>query len=334
MLFRSVFAFATMVSLMAALLAGVIPALRAAPPDLTPALKNESRTSSLGLHQTRFRKALICAQVALSFLLLAAAGLFTRSLYRLMTVDSGIDTSRLLEFSIDPSMHNYAPDRAQRLFLDLQTALAHIPGAQAASGVSNAVLADNNSLNTVHIEGYRPSEQEDMNPGYNEMLPGFFLTAGVPLIAGREFNERDTAGAPQVAIVNETFQQHFFPHASPLGHRFGWGGSGPTDIEIVGVVKDMKQGDLKDKPKPWTFTPVLQNPAPGATTFYVRTAGDPLTLAPAARQAVHRMDATLPVFDLQTVDAQIHETHFLDRLLAWLSVAFGSLATLLASVGL
>jgi len=306
----------------------------AAAVETRPAADRSVRSRSLGLRQTWFRKALICAQVALSFLLLAAAGLFTRSLYKLMTVDSGIDTGRLLEFSIDPSMHNYPPDRARRLFLDLQTGLGHMPGAQAASGVSHAVLADNNALNTVHIEGYRPSEEQDMNPGYNEMLPGFFSTAGVPLIAGRDFNERDTAGAPEVAIVNETFQQRFFPDASPLGHRFGWGGSGPTNIEIVGVVKDMKQGDLKEKPKPWTFTPVLQNPAPGATTFYVRTARDPLTLAPAARQAVHRMDAALPVFDPETVDGQIHETHFLDLLLAWLSVAFGSLATLLASIGL
>jgi ABC-type antimicrobial peptide transport system permease subunit len=105
-------------------------------------------------------------------------------------------------------------------------------------------------------------------------------------------------------------------------------------MEIVGVVKDMKVADLKEKPKPWTFTPVLQNTAPGAVTFYVRTARDPLTVAQAARQVVRRMDAALPVYDLKTVDTQIGETHFLDRLLAWLSVAFGLLATLLASIGL
>jgi predicted permease len=220
------------------------------------------------------------------------------------------------------------------LFLDLQTALARVPGAQMSSGVSYAVLANNNWQNTVHIEGYRPSNGEDMNPGYNEMLPGFFSTAGVRLIAGRDFNERDTAGAPAVVIVNETFQQRFFPHDSPLGHRIGWGGSGPANMEIVGVVKDMKEGDLKEKPKPWTFTPVLQNPAPGAVTFYVRTSRNPLTVAQAARQVVHRMDSALPVYDLKTLDAQIDETHFLDRLLAWLSVAFGLLATLLASIGL
>ena len=329
-----IMSFTATVSLLAALLAGVAPALQAVPPELATALKNESRSASLGTGQARFRRGLICLQVALSFLLLTTAGLFARSLYKVMTVNAGIETSRLLAFSIDPSMHNYKSDRARRLFVDVQAALARLPGAQAASGVSYAILSNITWQNTVHIEGYRPSNGEDMNPGWNEMLPGFFSTAGVPLIAGRDFNQRDIAGAPEVVIVNETFQKRFFPHESPLGHRIGWGPDGPANLEIVGVARDMKDADLKERPRPWTFTPVLQNPSPGAVTFYVRTARDPLTVAPAARQVVRRMDAALPVYDLKTVDTQIDETHFLDRLLASLAAAFGFLATLLASIGL
>ena len=329
-----ILAFTAGVSLLAALLAGITPALQSTRSGLAPTLKNDSRTSSLGMGQTRFRRGLICGQIALSFLLLAAAGLFARSLHKIMTVNAGIDTSRLLAFSVDPSMHNYTPDRARRLFLDMQSALARVPAAKGASAASNAVLADINWQNTIHIEGYKPSTGEDMNPGYNEMLPGFFAATGVPLIAGRDFSDRDVANSPGVVIVNETFQKRFFPHQNPVGHRIGWGGSGPTGLEIVGVVKDMKLGDLKEKTKPWTFTPVLQNPLPGAVTFYVRTAGNPLAVAQAARQVVRRMDASLPIYDLKTVDTQIGETHFLDRLLAWLAVAFGCLATLLASVGL
>jgi predicted permease len=326
--------FTAALSILTALLAGITPALQATRPELAPALKNESRTASLSEGQTRFRRSLICAQVALSFLLLAAAGLFARSLYKVMAVNSGMQTSRLLTFSVDPSMHKYTPDRTRRLLLDLESALGHIPGAQGASAASNAVLANNNWQNTVHIEGYRPASGEDMNPGWNEMLPGFFSAAGVALIAGRDFNERDIAGAPEVTIVNETFQKRFFPHESPIGRRIGWGDTGPTDILIVGVVKDMKVGDLKEKPRPWTFTALLQNKTPGATTFYVRTARNPLAMGQAASQAVRRLDPSLPVYDLKTVEAQIDETHFLDRLLAWLSVAFGVLATLLASIGL
>jgi predicted permease len=327
-------AFTAGLSLLTALAAGFAPAFEATRPNLAPSLKNESRATSLGLGQTRLRRVLVCGQVALSFLLLAAAGLFARSLYKVMTVDSGIEASRLLAFSIDPSLHSYTPERARRLFLDLQSGLAQLPGVQAASAVSFAVLTNNVWQNTMHIEGYHPSSGENMDPGYNEMLPGFFAAAGVRWIAGRDFNDRDTAGSPAVVIVNETFQKRFFPHQSPIGHRIGWGESGPSDMEIVGVVKDMKYGDLKEKPRPWTFTPVLQNANPGATTFYVRTARSPLAVAQAARQVLQRLDGSVPIYDLKTLDTQIGETHFLDRILAWLSVAFGFLATLLASVGI
>jgi len=329
-----ILAFTAAISMLAALLAGVAPALQATRPGLALALRSESRGASLGRGQTRFRRGLICAQVALSFLMLAGAGLFAGSLYRLMAVNTGMQASHLLAFSVDPSLEDYTPERTRRLDSDLEAALARIPGVQAASGVSYAVLADNVWQNTVHIEGYRPSAGEDMNPGYNEMLPGFFSAAGVPLIAGRDFNARDTAGAPLVAIVNETFQKRFFPHDSPLGHRIGWFGSGTPNIEIIGVVKDMKSGNLKDKPRPFTFTPLLQDPAPGEATFYLRTARNPLAVAQGVRQVVHRMDAMLPVYDLKTLDMQIDETHFLDRLLAWLAGAFGLVATLLASIGL
>ena len=329
-----ILAFTAALSLLTALLAGFTPAWQATRPDLAPALKNESRTASLNAGQTRFRRSLVCVQVALSFLLLASAGLFARSLYKLMAVDSGMASSRLLAFSVDPSLHNYTPARARRLYLDLQSALAHIPGAQGASAASTALLSGNNWQNTVHIDSYKPASGENMNPGFNQMLPGFFSTAGVALIAGRDFSDRDTAGAPPVVIVNETFQKRFFPHESPLGHHIGWGDGGPMPLEIVGVVKDMKVADLKEKPRPWTFTPELQDEAPGEVTFYVRTAHNPVVAAQAARQAVRRRDAALPVYNLKTLDAQIGETHFLDRLLAWLSVAFGFLATLLASIGL
>jgi predicted permease len=327
-------AFTAGLSLLTALAAGLAPALQATRPNLAPSLKNESRGASLGLGQTRLRRGLVCSQVALSFLLLAGAGLFARSLYKVMTADAGIETSRLLTFSIDPSLHNYTPARARRLFLDLQSGLARLPGVQGASAVSFAMLSNNVWQNGMHIEGYHPSAGEDMDPGYNEMLPGFFSTAGVRWIAGRDFNDQDTTGAPGVVIVNETFERRFFPHQSPLGHRIGWGQSGPADMEIVGVVKDMKGGDLREKPRPWTFTPVLQNAKPGAAAFYIRTARNPLAMAQAARQVLQGLDRSVPVYDLKTLDTQIGETHFLDRLLAWLSVSFGVVATLLASIGL
>ncbi len=329
-----IFLFTAGISLLTAVLFGLAPALQASHADLAVTLKSESGKLSGGSGQTRLRRLLVSAQVALSLLLLVGAGLFARSLYTLFATNPGIDTSRLLAFAIDPSLHKYSAKRARRLFMDLQDKLQHLPGAASASGASSAVISDDNWQNTVHVEGYRPAEGEDMNPGFNQVLPGFFQTMANRIIAGRDFTKRDIAGAPKVVIVNETFVKRFYPRESPLGHRIGWGGDGPLDIEIVGVARDMKGGDLKETMKLWTYTPALQDEKPSQLTFYIRTSQDPLALAQAALQTVASLDASLPVVDLKTVQKQIRETHFLDRLFAWLSAAFGLLATLLASVGL
>jgi predicted permease len=329
-----IFAFTAGVSLLAAILFGSAPALQGTHPDLAVTLKSESGKLSGGSGQTRLRKLLVSAQVGLSLLLLVGAGLFARSLYTLLATNSGIETTQLLAVTIDPSLHRYTPDRARHLFVELENKLQRLPGVASASGASYPVLADVNWQNTAHVEGYHPREGEDMNPGFNQVLPGFFQTTGARLIAGRDFTERDSVGAPKVVIVNETFVKRFYPHQSPLGHRIGWGSDGPLEMEIVGVTRDIKGGNLREKAKPWTFTPVLQDETPSEVTFYLRTSLDPLSLAQAARQSVMSMDASLPVFNVKTVEMQIKETHFLDRLFAWLSIAFGVLATLLASVGL
>jgi predicted permease len=329
-----ILAFTAGVSLLAAILFGSAPALQGTHPDLAVTLKSESGKLSAGAGQSRLRKLLVAAQVGLSLLLLIGAGLFARSLYSLLSTRSGIETTQLLAFTIDPSLHRYTPERARHLFVELEAKLERLPGVMAASGASYPVLADVNWQNTAHVEGYHPREGEDMNPGFNQVLPGFFQAVGARVTAGRDFTERDRAGSPKVVIVNETFARRFYPHERAVGHRIGWGPDGPLEMEIVGVARDIKSGNLRDKPRPWTFTPALQDEAPSEVTFYLRTSRDPLSLAQAARQSVSSLDAALPVFNLKSVETQIQETHFLDRLFAWLSVAFGILATLLASVGL
>ncbi|MGI8961708.1 MAG: FtsX-like permease family protein, partial [Bryobacteraceae bacterium] len=175
-----------------------------------------------------------------------------------------------------------------------------------------------------------------LNPDLNGVLPTFFSTMGIPLVTGREFTERDTFGNPKVAIVNESFVKYFFRDRNPLGRHIGFGSprSAKLDIEIVGVVKDVKAVDLKQKPSRQVWIPALQDEHPSSLTFYTRTEGDPQTMARLARRTVHRIDATLPVYDMKTVENQIRETHYIDRLITMLSAAFGLLATLLAAVGL
>jgi predicted permease len=331
---RSVLAFAIVVTALTTLFFGLLPALEATSPDLAPTLKSEAASASLGPRQTWVRRSLVCAQVALSLVLLFGAGLFARSLNRLLHVPSGMNVSRVLEFSLDPSLHKYTPQRSREFFLALQDKVRRLPGVLSVSAVAHPVLANDNWQNTVHIEGYKSHEGEDMNPGFNQMLPGFFTTMGVPLIAGRDFSDRDTAGSPQKVIVNQTFIHRFVPHGSPLGLHLGLGGGGPMPYEIIGVVGDMKGGNLKEEAKPYTYMAALQEEKPSSMTYYVRTAQDSKAMTQSIRQTLRGLDASLPLYDVKTLEHQIDQTHFIDRLFAWLSSAFGVLATLLASIGL
>jgi predicted permease len=328
-----VLGFTAAVSLTAALLFGMIPALQATRPGLAPTLKSEALSTSMSAKQARLRKLLVSAQVTLSLLLLMGAGLFARSLHKLMSVDSGMKIGNVLSFTTDPSLHKYGPERSARLFLDLQERIKRIPGVRSASAALGQVLANQNWINTVHVEGYQPREGEEMNPGWNAMLPGFFATVGVPLIAGRDFTDRDTAGAPKVMIVNETFAKRFVSQGNPVGLHVGFGDSGPMDMEIVGVVKDMKDLDLTAGPRPCAYSAVLQDQFP-ELTVYVLASSDPLAIVPAIRSELSQLDASLPMLNVKTIAARIDETHYVERLFAWLSGAFGVLATLLASIGL
>jgi len=331
--------FTALVSIVTALLFGLAPSFQASGLDPMHALRSESTRISMAASQRWFSRALVAAQVALSLTLLVAAGLFARSLYRLRSVDTGMQTSHLLQFTIAPSRHNYTLDRSRRLYTELQEGLRRLPGAVSASGVTLTILSGEEEENTVAVEGYHPRAGEDMNPHWNAALPGFFSTAGVPLIAGREFTERDSGATPRVLIVNESFVKRYLPNQNPIGRRIAWGGGGnPLDTEIVGVVRDFKAENPKDKLRPFMFSPALQNLFDFWTipqmTFYVRATGAPKTLAQGARSILHRLDSSLPMFDVKTLDDQIGETNLNDRLFAVLSSAFAFLATLLASVGL
>jgi Acidobacterial duplicated orphan permease len=333
----SVLCFTAGLTVLTVLLFGLTPALQSTRPDVAPTLKNESASASLAASQIVVRRLLIFAQVTLSVLLLIGAGLFALSLQKLMSVDTGIRPTHLLAFLITPSRHRYTAQQSRQYFLDLQNRLDHLPGVTSASAAEIPILSGQNESNTVHVEGYRPRPGESMQPSFNAVLPDFFTTMGIPLIAGRDFNQRDTAGRPKAVIVNEAFAKRYVPHGSPVvGLHLGWFGQGPMDYQIVGVVKNSKQSDLREEAKPCTYISVFQYPAAALPdlTFYVRTVHSPLMEAQQIRRAVAQIDSSIPVSKLKTLEMQIDETQTMDRLFAWLSVAFAATATLLASIGL
>jgi predicted permease len=157
---------------------------------------------------------------------------------------------------------------------------------------------------------------------------------GQPLIAGREFTVKDAAGAPKVAIINETMAKYFFGDRSPIGLHIGSGRAPKPDVEIVGVVRDSKTSTLRTEPRRYVYKPYMQEDEIGPMTFYVRARGSAAGIGASVRQIAQRVDPNLPIFEMKTMTSVVDESLFLERMVAALSVAFGALATLLAAIGL
>lgn len=331
-----ILAFTAGLGALTALLFGLTPALHASRSATAPSLKAGAVSTSLGRAQTRLRRSLVVAQVALSLSLLAIAGLFGKSLNKLFEVDSGLAVERLLSLSVDPSQHRYEPAQTLEFALDLQRRLELSPGVMSVSASAAPVLRGFGGQNTIKVEGYERGEGEDMQTGSNHVLPGFFSTMGVPLLAGRDFTTLDRLGSPAVVIVNETFANRFCGSpAEAMGRRVGtFSHEAPLPFEIIGVVADHKGVDLKEDAWPRTYQPLLQAKRPSYMAFYLHAQGDPEGLASGALRAVREIDAELAVFDVKTVARQVAETHYIERLLARLSGAFAALAMLNAAVGL
>jgi predicted permease len=287
-----------------------------------------------GLHLL-VRRGLVVAQVALSLVLLTGAGLFLRSLGNIHRLDLGFRADRLMSFSIQPSLNGYSRERAIALFDRLRERLEALPGVRAVAATQMQLLANSNWDESITVPGYQPKEGE-FAPNVGSVGPGYFAALGMPLVAGREFRPSDNAAAPLVAVVNQTFVNVYYEGANPLGRQFYFNADNKVPVEIVGVVKDSKYADVREQKQRFIFCPYSQRytASIGAMTYYVRSAQDPAAIGPALRQVVRDADASLPVFDMKTMQQQIDEDIFSDRIVSLLSAFFGVLATVLAGIGL
>jgi len=325
--------FALGVSLVTGVLFGLIPALQTARPQLLASLKDEGG-SVVSTGHVRLRKGLVVAQVALSLLLLVGAGLFVRSLWNLRSLDPGFRVEGLTTFTMDPTLSGYSDVQSQQLFRRLLEAVRQQPGVVGAGLAANAPLTQSLAMSTVSVEGYKAKDGEDMNPHVNWISPGYLETMGIPLVAGRQFTEADGASAPRVAIISEKMARYFFGSLNPLGRRFGFGRDKTNDIEIVGVVKDGKDMDLRAETARLVYIPYNQETDLGGMSVFVRTATPGALGADAIRRLVRRLDTAIPVVDVKSMRTVANESLFIDRMVAMLTAAFGALATLLAAVGL
>jgi predicted permease len=325
--------FALALSVVTGILFGILPSLQASKTDLASTLKDQaSGVVGGGLGHLRVRKGLVVSQVALSLMLLIGAGLFARSLYNLKNIDAGFHTDHLISFAVQPSLNGYSQERMRSLFERLQANIARLPGIRAASMAEIALLAGDNEDTSIEIEGYHAKEDEDMIVTQNKIGPGFFATMGIPLLVGRDFTNGDGPKAPHTVMVNERLAKHYFGDENPIGRRIRFRRE-KDSIEIVGMVRDGKIVSLREKPQRCVYLPYAQTQI-GYMTFYARTAQDPSAAAQMLRDEVRRQDPNLPIFNVRTMERQIDESLFADRLVAALSASFGALATLLAAVGL
>jgi predicted permease len=230
-------------------------------------------------------------------------------------------------------LNGYEPARSKILFEQVEQELATIPGVTGVTTARVPLLANNNWGNDVQVQGFPKGPDIDNNSRYNEIGADYFKVTGVPMIAGREFTAADALGRPKVAIVNETFAKKFGLGRDAVGKAMSQGGD-TLNITIVGLAKDSKYSDVKAKIPPVFYVPYRQDSTIGTNRFYVRSGMDPNVVVRAIPSVIKKLDPNLPVAGLRTLEQQVKDNVFLDRMISTLSAAFAALATLLAAIGL
>jgi predicted permease len=312
---------------------GLLPALRASNPDQWATLK-ESVGAVAGSGGSLFlRKGLVAAQVALSFLLLFGAGLFVRSLQNLQTTDTGFQMDNLITFRLNPALSGYEQQQGTNFYNELLDRLNSAPGVKAAGLAAVSLLAGSEWDSTTSVEGHQAKDGEDMQAFMNAVSPRYFETMGIRLLEGRFFTALDAKEDARVVIVNRKFAQHFFKDKTAVGRHIGRGLGPETklDIEIVGVVEDSLYEGPREGVRRQVFWPKWGR---DGAAFYVRTTSASASAFNMIRNEVKRLDASMPVYEMKTLQGQLDETLLTDRLIALLSAGFGLLATVLASIGL
>ncbi|HEY1496595.1 MAG TPA: ABC transporter permease [Candidatus Solibacter sp.] len=344
-----VLGFAFLASLVTGLLCGLVPALQSTRPNLVTALKNETAVA----RRSRFdlRRILVVAQVALSLLLLAGAGLFVRSLSNLEKLDPGFVRERVLLVSVNPQNSGYLGKRLRDYYERLLAKTAANPEVRTASLVSITPLAGSRWNNEVSFIDYKWGAQERHVSDMNSATPHFFETLGIPMVAGRDFTDQDSPTftpdgraapdpklklqGPRVAIVNESFAKKFFANRSAIGERVCRDKDFKMEesLEIVGVVKDVRYFGLREPTEPMIYIPIWRDGA-GGRTLCVRTSGDPSRVVAAIRREAAVLDPTIPVTQTLTLADQFDNNIAQERILTMLCTFFGVLAVLLAAIGL
>ncbi|MGB7622471.1 MAG: ABC transporter permease, partial [Terriglobia bacterium] len=327
---RTVLLATALVSLVTGAIFGILPALRSS--GLSPAtvLKEETGSTSGGVHKARLSSALAVAQIALSLLLLISAGLFIRAFWNAQRFDPGFNPDHVLVASYDLFSAGYTPPTGLEFHRQLLAKLEALPGVQSASLADWMPLGFTLSSVSVAPEIYVPQPHESMTIGDADVGPNYFRTLQIPLLAGREFTLQDTDRSPLVAVVNQAFASRYWPRQDPIGKRLK---ANEKWYSVVGVARNSDYDNLNETPVPFVYFSLFQGYSPRAI-FHAQVFGDPLAFAQTLEKTIHELNADLPVFDILTLKSQVQIASTSERIAGTFVGAFGLLALILAAVGI
>lgn len=308
------FAFAAAILVMTVLLCGLVPAISATRGDLTKDLKVAGANAAHDASGSRLGNVLLGAQIAISAVILVAAGLLLRSLFNLETYNLGFDADHVLALTLT------GKDASQALYDELSDRVKHLPGVKAAAYSALLPLNGNVIGINVSVPGYTPRSAAETHAYLNEVSPGYFQAMRIPMLAGRDFTPEDAASRPpRVAIISRTMARHYFSGKDPIGHALAYGGSSRPPARIIGVVADSVYFGLREKPSDVLFTPYERSTL--HTDLVLRTSGDPAALAGSVTDLIRSLDRSIKIEDE-------------DRLIGALCGAFAALALVLTCVGI
>jgi putative ABC transport system permease protein len=325
--------FALLLSLATGLVFGMAPVVQLVRGNLHDRLKQGGRQTAGG--GQRLRQVLVVGEIAISLVLLAAAGLLLRSMVRLINVDKGFNSHHVLTMAVRPSPVRYKDPKTEILYLQrILENVSTLPGVQSAGWVYTLPLTGSSTNGGIKIEG-RPGESPNVDKQY--VGGSYFQTMRTPLLEGRFFDSRDNPDSPRVVIVNQTLARKLFPNQDPIGRRIDVGWGDPGWSEIIGVVADARQAALSAEHRPSTFMLYAQNAALMQyldTNLVVRTSQDPLSAVAAIRSRIQQLDPNQPVADVKTMDDVVAESLAPQRAPVWLFGGFSAIALFLAAIGI
>lgn len=321
-----VLAFACVVTVATGFLAGLAPARQMAALDVTRGLRDGSRSVAAGANWSR--NALVVGQLALSVVLLVAAGLTVQTLTNLSRVDLGFTPEQIVTAEIAPR------ERPEAFFVQLLSRVRTLPGVVMAGATSNAPMTPGNlSLNVFPVGEARIAATESVQADWRIVTDGYFGAMETPMLSGRDFSGRDDDNAPKVIIVNQTLARMMWGDKEPIGRQLDLGGGGGTPATVVGLVRDMRHHNPAAAPSPTYYVPAAGG-VWGSMTMVIRTAGDAASLMPRLRAEVAGLDPALPVYDINTMEALTRQKLTPERLVAVVLAGFSVLALSLAVLGI